>query len=285
MTNQNVLVYTDMVGVRLKRRDAVLLSLGVGVGVLLSVVISPSPQNCIALTKRMLFPSESNFSHLLQQPLPAPEENNFELRRPLFVAVVVPGEPSVTASAVESTWGSGVLDMELFTTRRLAGDSANKTPLQLEWDDPRLVYRVLALLYDRYTDRRYNWYMVVGDDAYVRVNMAVQVLANLNPEEPLFLQRDGMAKLKLGQKKLAPSSDRGCAPSTGVVFSRSLLKAVAPAVEECLEDEGTASWAVDRKTDMERCMARKLGARCLWSHELEVRWCVACGRMNDVTVF
>ena len=264
-----------MAVVRLKRRDAVLISLGVAVGVLLSVVISPSPQNCISLTKRMLFSSESNFnfSQLLQQNLQAPEETNFELRTPLFVAVVVPREPSVTASAVGSTWGSGLLDMELFTTRRLAGDLVTKTPLQLEWDDARLVYRVLALLYDRYTDRRYNWYMVVGDDAYVRVNAAVQVLANLNPEEPLFLRRDGMAKLKPGQKKLSLSSDRGCAPSTGILFSRGLLKLVAPAVEECLEDESTASWAVERKTDMERCVARKLGTRCLWSRELQVRHC------------
>lgn len=264
-----------MAVIRLKRRDAVMMALGVTAGILLSVLISPSPQNCIALTKRMLFSSETNFSQLLSQPGPAPEENNFELKRPLFVAVVVPREPSTTASAIESTWGSGLHDLELFTVRRLAGDSA-KT-LELEWDDARLVYRVLALLYDKYTDHRYNWFIVVGEDTYVRVNTALQVLANLNPEDPLFVRRDGMAKLKLTQKKQSPSgsNDRSCAPSTGLVFSRGLLKHVAPVVEECLEEEGAASWALEREADMERCVSRKLGARCLWNHELPVR-CGLC---------
>lgn len=243
-----------------------MVTVGATVGIFLSVFISPSPQSCIALTKRMLFSSENNLT--LQTP--ALEENSFEFRKALFVAVIVPGDPS--ASAIGNTWGAGLSDMELFMARRLAGDSTsvNKAPLQPEWNDPRLVYRVLALLYDRYGDLSYNWYMVVGDDAYVRVNTVVQVLSNLNPEDPLILRRDGIAKLKLVQKKPGPlgPTERGCSLSAGIVFSRGLLKQVAPVVEECLEDEAIASWATERKADIERCVSRKLGARCLWNHEL-----------------
>ena len=256
---------------RLRRRDAVILTLGVTVGVFLSVIISPSPQNCIALTKRMLFSSETNLSLLLQPSVLPAEENNFELRRPLFYAVVVSKEQSAAATAVGKTWGSGLADTEMFTVRRLAGDSA-KWP-EMAWNDARLIYRLLSLLYDKYTDHRYNWFMIVGENSYVRPTTAVEVLTNLDPEDPLFLRRDGMAKLKLNQKKLGPfgTTDRGCVPSSGVVFSRGLLRHVAPVVNECLEDEGAASWSLEREADMERCVARKLGARCLWNHDLQVR--------------
>ena len=190
------------------------------------------------------------------------------LRKTLFIGVVTAEKLLNTrGKAIFETWGKSAPMITFFSAE---GESKTTLPVVSlpgvddTYPPQKKVYRMLKYMHDNYINE-YNWFLRADDDVYVRVPQLIQFLNTVDPNKMIYMGQPGMGKPQDLERIQLRADEHYCMGGTGVIYSNTLLKRLAPHLEECL-----ANVVVSYNEDLEvgRCISRRLNVQCTWSYEV-----------------
>jgi len=199
-------------------------------------------------------------------------ENEIQFNKSQFIFVgVMTAETflETRAQAVLDTWGRHVAGKLTFFSSQAQKTSKLELVSLPDVDDsyPPLKKSLMMVKYmhDHHIDN-YEWFMRADDDVYVRNDRLERLLRSLNSSDDIYLGQAGTgAKKEKGMLNLLPG-DNYCMGGPGAVFSRSVLKKVAPHLEHCLLNAPKSHMHED--TELGRCIQRYVGISCTWAYEV-----------------
>ena len=198
------------------------------------------------------------------------DELQFNNRQLIFVGVMTAETFLQTrAQAVFDTWGKNLAGKQTFFQVRLIKSPELPVISLTDVDDsyPPLKKSLMMINYihDHHIDD-YEWFMRADDDVYIRNDKLSRLLRSLNSSDDIYLGQAGTgAKKERGMLNLLPG-DNYCMEGPGVVFSRSVLKKVAPHIKHCLLQAPKSHMHED--TELGRCIQRYIGISCTWAREV-----------------
>lgn len=154
----------------------------------------------------------------------------------LFVGVVTTRENLGTrALGIQRTWGMEVSDLKFFSPQ--LDDNNLQLPIvslpeikNSQHSTQRVVYRALKYMLDHFIDD-FHFFMLLGDDTYVKVDMVMELLRKINPENNVHV---GFGNPNNQQQINQKEDERYCAGGPGI-FSHSALQNLASLLDECLK--------------------------------------------------
>ena len=190
------------------------------------------------------------------------------LRKTLFIGVVTAEKLLNTrGKAIFETWGKSAPMITFFS-----GEGGSQTTLPVvslpgvddTYPPQKKVFRMLKYMHDNYIDE-YNWFLRADDDVYIRVPHLIQFLNTLDSNKMVYMGQPGMGKPQDLERIKLRADEHYCMGGTGVIYSNTLLKRLAPHLDECLSDV-----VVSYNEDLEvgRCISRRLNVQCTWSYEV-----------------
>ena len=194
------------------------------------------------------------------------------LKKTLFVGVVTAEKLLNTrGKAIFETWGKSAPMLTFFSAE---GESQTTLPVVSlpgvddTYPPQKKVFRMLKYMHDNYIDE-YKWFLRADDDVYVRVPQLIQFLNTLDSSKMIYMGQPGMGKPQDLERIKLRADEHYCMGGTGVIYSNTLLRRLAPHLDECLTNV-----VVSYNEDLEvgRCISRKLDVQCTWSYE--VRLCI-----------
>ncbi len=223
-------------------------------------------------------PSPDNHANVVAQvpvevgerPKTLQQEIGASMRKPLFVGVVTAEKLLQTrAMAVNGTWGKKASKLAFFSSK---GRSDFGLPVVSlpgvddTYPPQKKVFRMLKYMHDNFIND-YNWFMRVDDDIYVRVEKLTDFLSQLDPSRELYMGQPGMGKPEDLERIQLHANEHYCMGGPGVIYSRALLKKLAPHLDDCLVK------VVSYNEDLEvgRCISRRLGVQCTWNYQVSGR--------------
>ena len=238
-------------------RECLLLLAGLIVGLHVALFLK---QNQCYLTYKKHFRSRAM----------ANEAEQFNKSQFIFVGIMTAEAFLQTrAQAVFNTWGKNVAGKVTFFSSQT--NKRSRLPLVSlpDVDDsyPPLKKSLMMVKYmhDHHIDD-FEWFMRADDDVYIRNDKLERLLRSLNSSEDIYLGQAGTgAKKERGMLNLLPG-DNYCMGGPGAVFSRSVLRKVAPHVEHCLLQAPKSHMHED--TELGRCIQRYVGISCTWAYEV-----------------
>lgn len=169
-------------------------------------------------------------------------------RRSLYVGVMTARKLLRTrAAAINQTWGQYAPGLEFYAASET---STNGTPEAVESTNLPLVslpgtpdgypplkkfFRVLQYMAKHHIEE-YNWFMRADDDCYVRIPELLDFLSQLDPSQHLYIGASGTGKQDDLDKIRLFTHELYCLGGPGTLYSRALLKDLAPHLEKCLEE-------------------------------------------------
>ncbi|KAM3849953.1 chondroitin sulfate synthase 3-like [Diretmus argenteus] len=125
-------------------------------------------------------------------------------------------------------------------------------------------FMMLKYMHDRYLDR-YQWFMRADDDVYVRGEKLELFLRSLNSSEPLYLGQTGLGMREELGKLALEHGENFCMGGPGMIFSRAVLRRMAPHIGTCLRE----MYTTHEDVEVGRCVRRFGGTQCVWSYEMQ----------------
>ena len=141
------------------------------------------------------------------------------------------------------------------------GDTENIDPFSL----PRLTHKVTQLwkaLHDRFIDEA-DFFLVIDDDAFVRLDVLGHLLASADPEKISMFGSPVSSEAFLLPKYIAEGGvSVHCGGGSGVLLSRGALRLLRHAIDMCVSDPHTLlHWYWD-EIEVGRCLYRVAGINC-----------------------
>ncbi|KAK9967896.1 hypothetical protein ABG768_002259 [Culter alburnus] len=199
---------------------------------------------------------------------PVPPANSF-----LYVGVMTAQKYLASrAVAAYRTWTPSIPGrVEFFSS-----EGSEKVPLPIpvpvisltEVDDSyppqKKSFMMLKYMHDHYLDK-YEWFMRADDDVYIRGEKLELFLRSLNSSKPLYLGQTGLGTTEeLGKLALEPG-ENFCMGGPGMIFSREVLRRMAPHIGSCLRE----MYTTHEDVEIGRCVRRFGGTQCVWSYEMQ----------------
>jgi len=190
------------------------------------------------------------------------------LKKTLFVGVVTAEKLLNTrGKAIFETWGKSTPMITFFSSE---GESKGTLPVVSlpgvddTYPPQKKVFRMLKYMHDNYINE-YSWFLRADDDVYVRVPQLIRFLNTLDSSKMVYMGQPGMGKPEDLERIKLRADEHYCMGGTGVMYSNTLLRRLAPHLEECLSNV-----VVSYNEDLEvgRCISRKLNVQCTWSYEV-----------------
>lgn len=194
------------------------------------------------------------------------------LRKTLFVGVVTAERLlNSRGKAIFETWGKSAPMITFFSAE---GKSQTTLPVVSlpgvddTYPPQKKVFRMLKYMHDNYINE-YNWFLRADDDVYVRIPQLIQFLNTLDSSKLVYMGQPGMGKPQDLERIKLRADEHYCMGGTGVIYSNTLLKRLAPHLDECLTDV-----VVSYNEDLEvgRCISRRLNVQCTWSYEVRLSY-------------
>lgn len=189
------------------------------------------------------------------------------LKKTVFIGVVTAEKLLNTrGKAIYETWGKLASGITFFSGEGSKGTLpvVGLPGVDDTYPPQKKVYRMLKYMHDNYIDE-YNWFLRADDDVYVRVPQLVQFLNTLDSSKMVYMGQPGMGKPEDLERIQLRANEHYCMGGTGVIYSNTLLRRLAPHLEDCL-----ANVVVSYNEDLEvgRCISRRLDVQCTWSYEV-----------------
>lgn len=201
------------------------------------------------------------------------------IRRQLYVGVMTARKLLHTrATAINQTWGKYAPKLEFYVAspnlttgpkRVQSSDSSEPLPLILlpgisdGYPPLTKFFRMLEYMAEHYIEE-FNWFMRADDDSYVRMPELLDFLHQLDSSKNLYIGAPGVGRPEdLGLIQLY-TNELYCLGGPGTLFSRTLLKKLAPHLEECLAE--ATSYHDD--AEVGKCISRRIGIQCTSSNEV-----------------
>ena len=190
-------------------------------------------------------------------------------RRTVFVGVVTAKRYLLTrAKAIHETWGQDVAKLSFFSSSDTHNGGlpvVNLPDVDDTYPPQKKVFRMLKYMHDNFIDQ-FDWFMRADDDVYVRGQKLVSFLDGIDSSQPIYMGQPGFGRIEDRKRLQLHDGEVYCMGGTGVLFSRALLKRLAPWIEDCLAHT-IVSWNED--VEVGRCVSRRAGQQCTWSYDLD----------------
>jgi len=141
------------------------------------------------------------------------------------------------------------------------GDANEIDPFKL----PRLTAKlalILQTLWSRFKDK-VEWFMVVDDDTFVRVNPMRAYLSHIDARNPHMIggvvPSDKFAT-EVDHKRYGRSAH--CGGGTGFIFSKATMRSLVPQIGQCLRAHHTTLYWYWDEVEFGRCVYALLGLNC-----------------------
>lgn len=192
--------------------------------------------------KRFLYPNNPDLVPGVPLGVPKLLKQEYMMKQTVVVGILTQQEYlSTRAQAVYETWGKEVSKVVFFVGED-CNISANLSHLPIVklkgipdhvYPPLKKAFAVMQYMYDHFLNE-YNWFVRADDDMYVRGQMLVDLLKDMNPYERIYLGRAGVGKDDdLDRLHLLPH-ERYCMGGPGVIFSYAAMRSVGPHLNECL---------------------------------------------------
>ena len=164
-------------------------------------------------------------------------------RRPVLIGVMTTAKFIDTrALAAYRTWGQDVRDLIFFSSEGTRSRHGLPLVALRSIDDSyppqRKSFAMLQYMNKHFGDD-YEFFLRLDDDVYVRKERLLRMVAYLGRGANVYLGQPGQGRgsedLGLELKKYGKAFDRYCMGGPGVLISRSVLRAVAPNVDYCIQ--------------------------------------------------
>lgn len=205
------------------------------------------------------------------------------VRRKLLVGVITTEKYLKTrAKAVFETWGQDVTQVLFFvgsdcniSQPGIKGMPIVKLPgiPDSVYPPQKKVFAMLKYMQDHYIDD-FKWFMRADDDVYVRGGRLEALLAQMDPNERVYLGRAGTGRAEDIKRLELRNYERYCMGGPGVILSRASLRALAPHLDYCLSAveqynrHGSHTW-FNEDVELGRCVSRTINIQCSTSAEVD----------------
>ena len=128
----------------------------------------------------------------------------------------------------------------------------------------RVSFKMLEHMHKNYQDK-YDWFMRVEEATYLEPSRLIKLVNMINSSMNVYVGLPApYSALDDSQPTDLYNADRYCQGEAGVLISRVTLSALAPHLDNCLEQ------AITDKEDIElgRCLNRHLNLQCTWNYEV-----------------
>ena len=175
------------------------------------------------------------------------------------------------AKSVFKTWGKKIPGRMSFFSR--SGSSSTVADLPLvslpgvdDWYPPQKNFFILLkFILDNYLDK-FEWFMRVDDDVYIKPDKLEFFLRSLNSSIPQFIGQAGMGnKDEFGLLSL-DYDENFCMGGPGIILSRETLRMVVPHISYCLKN----LYSTHEDVEIGRCIRKFANISCTWSYEVRV---------------
>lgn len=205
------------------------------------------------------------------------------VRRKLLVGVITTEKYLKTrAKAVFETWGQDVTQVLFFvgsdcniSQPGIKGMPIVKLPgiPDSVYPPQKKVFAMLKYMQDHYIND-FKWFMRADDDVYVRGGRLEALLAQMDPNEQVYLGRAGTGRAEDIKRLELRNYERYCMGGPGVILSRASLRALAPHLDYCLNAveqynrHGSHTW-FNEDVELGRCVSRTINIQCSTSAEVD----------------
>ena len=124
-------------------------------------------------------------------------------------------------------------------------------------------FMMLKFMYDNYADK-FEWFMRMDDDVYVKPERLTKFLRSLNSSEKLLIGQPGLGNPKEFGLMGLNHEDNYCMGGPGMIMSRSALKIIADNISFCTNNMMTTHEDVE----VGRCFTKLGNITCTWNYEV-----------------
>lgn len=123
---------------------------------------------------------------------------------------------------------------------------------------------MLKFMHDNYLNR-FEWFMRVDDDVYIKPERIEPFLRSLNSSVPQFIGQAGLGnKDEFGLLSL-DYDENFCMGGPGIVMSRETLRLIVPHISYCLKN----LYSTHEDVEIGRCVKKFANISCTWSYEMQ----------------
>ena len=173
------------------------------------------------------------------------------------------------ANAVYETWGRRVPGKLSFFSRS-GSSSLYQLPLVSlpgvddSYPPQKKSFMMLKFMHDNYLNR-FEWFMRVDDDVYIKPERIEPFLRSLNSSVPQFIGQAGLGnKDEFGLLSL-DYDENFCMGGPGIVMSRETLRLIVPHISYCLKN----LYSTHEDVEIGRCVKKFANISCTWSYEMQ----------------
>ena len=237
---------------QLVQQHPIILVAGITLGLLSSIFITTQVVSQPYQRRDLLYQIRGeNHPRYLRQEL--------TVHKSLYVGVISNNLKST--QAVHSTWGQAAVKLEYFVDNDIHTEFAETNLPFISVSEHHKVLSVLQHMNNSYINQ-FNWFMIAGDDLYVRVPRLLKLLTKLDPTSDLYI---GAPKthtfFNVHTYRLF------CTGSTGIILSRGLLVKLIPHLKDCFKEED-----IERQDDatLGKCIVQYIRVQCTRSYEVSL---------------
>jgi len=206
----------------------------------------------------------------------------YSVRRKLLIGVITAEKYLQTrAKAVFETWGQDVTQVLFFVGSdcNISQPGIEKLPIvklpgipDSVYPPQKKVFAMLKYMQDHYIND-FKWFMRADDDVYIRGRRLEELLAQMDPNERVYLGRAGMGRAEDIRRLELKPYERYCMGGPGVTLSHAALRALAPHLDYCLgavehyNRHASQSW-FNEDVELGRCVSRTINIQCSSSAEV-----------------
>ena len=169
----------------------------------------------------------------------------YKFKRSVLVGVLTQQSYLRTrAKALYETWGREADKLIFFVGRdcNITSDVSHLPIVKLEVPDQvypplRKAFAVLDYMYKKHMDD-FNWFIRADDDMYARMDKLSELLAQMHPNEEVYLGRSGTGRPEDLERLSLAGHERYCMGGPGVILSSAAMRGLGPRLPHCLTAGG-----------------------------------------------
>lgn len=124
-------------------------------------------------------------------------------------------------------------------------------------------FLALKFMHDHYLEK-YEWFMRVDDDIYVKPDKIETFLRSINSSKPHFIGQPGFGNKKEFGLLSLEEDENFCMGGTGMIFSRETLRRFVPYISNCLRN----LYTTHEDVEIGRCVKKYANTSCTWSYQV-----------------
>ena len=206
-------------------------------------------------------------------------------RHNVFIAVITSDKNLLSQTyAIQSTWGGGHDNVTFFVGKHSDISRAphfmtvvklhDAEELTTENSRRMLLHHVIRYI-SIHLLQHFRWFMIVGDNAYVRVDQVEALVSNFDDSYNIYLGRPNRHFDKKEEDSIYNANSHYCLFDTGILLSRGLIRRLSPHLSSCMESE-TSLLSYEGDWEFGNCILKHLDVKCTQATEVSLSHLLLC---------